>query len=300
MQKTDKKNLRYNRVFWILLLTPLIIIVALLFLISFGYFGFMPTFEDLENPKNNIASEVISEDREILGTFYYQNRSFVNYNQISPNLIHALIATEDIRFYRHSGIDFRGLARVFFKTIMLQKSSSGGGSTISQQLAKILFPRDTTLYNFWISRKSALALAKFKEWETAVRLERNYTKQEILVMYLNTVPFGSQAYGIKMASKSFFDKSPDSLKIEEAALLIGMLKAPSYYNPIRNPQRSKKRRNIVISQMLHYGYIPQVKFDSLSNLPIKIKYRSQDHNEGPATYFREYLREIMSASKPDR
>ena len=163
---------------------------------------------------------------------------------------------------------------------MLQKSSSGGGSTISQQLAKILFPRDTTIYNFWISRKSALALAKFKEWETAVKLERNYTKDEILVMYLNTVPFGSQAYGIKMASKSFFDKSPDSLKIEEAALLIGMLKAPSYYNPIRNPNRSKKRRNIVLSQMARYGYISRVNFDSLSNLPIKLKYHSQTTTKG--------------------
>jgi penicillin-binding protein 1A len=300
MQKTNKKNLRYKRGFWVLLFIPLIIVVSILILISFGYFGFMPTFEDLENPKNNVASEVITEDREILGTFYYQNRSFVNFDQISPNLINALIATEDIRYYRHSGIDFRGLARVFIKTIMLQKSSSGGGSTISQQLAKILFPRDTTLYNSWISRKSSLALAKFKEWETAVKLERNYTKEEILVMYLNTVPFGSQAFGIKMAAKSFFDKTPDSLKIEEAALLIGMLKAPSYYNPVRNPLRSKKRRNIVLYQMARYGYISQTKYDFLSNLPIKIKYRSQDHNEGPATYFREYLRVIMSASKPDR
>ncbi len=295
-------NLNYpvlKKIFWTLFVIPFIIVAIIFVLISYGVFGFMPTFEDLENPKNNIASEVISEDREVLGTFYYQNRSFVNYNQISPNMFNALIATEDIRFYKHSGVDFRGLARVFFKTIIL-RNNSGGGSTITQQLAKNLFPRDTIVYESGISRKTAIIIDKLKEWETAIKLERNYTKNEILVMYLNTVPFGSQAYGIKMAAKSFFNKSPDSLKIEEAAVLVGMLKAPSYYNPIRNPDRSKRRRNVVLSQLVRYGYISETQCDSLSNLPIKIAYRSQDHNEGPATYFREYLRIIMSASKPQR
>jgi penicillin-binding protein 1A len=295
-------NLKYSvlkKLFWILFITPIIITSTILILISYGVFGFMPTFEDLENPKNNIASEVISEDHEVLGTFYYQNRSFVTYNQISLNMFNALVATEDIRFYKHSGVDFRGLARVFFKTIILG-NNTGGGSTITQQLAKNLFPRDTLIYESWFSRKAALTIDKFKEWETAIKLERNYTKNEILVMYLNTVPFGSQAFGIKMASKSFFNKSPDSLKIEEAAILVGMLKAPSYYNPIRNPERSKRRRNVVILQMARYGYISEAQCDSICNLPLKLTIHSQDHNEGPATYFREYLRNIMSASKPQR
>jgi len=287
----------FKKIFWILFVIPFIITAIIFVLISYGIFGFMPTFEDLENPKNNVASEVISEDREVLGTYYYQNRSFVNYDQISPNMFNALIATEDIRFYKHSGIDIRGLARVFFKTIVL-RSNSGGGSTITQQLAKNLFPRDTILYESSISRKTSLTIDKLKEWETAIRLERNYTKNEILVMYLNTVPFGSQAYGIKMASKLFFNKSPDSLKVEEAAVLVGMLKAPTFYNPIRNPERSRRRRNVVLSQMARYGYLSDAQCDSISNLPISLAYHSQDHNEGPATYFREYLRVIMSASVP--
>lgn len=293
------KGYNYKRIFWILFATPFILVFLISLFISFGWLGFMPTFEDLENPRNNVASEVISSDKELLGTFYYQNRSFVSYNEISPNMINALVATEDIRFYKHSGIDFRGLARVFFKTILMG-SNSGGGSTITQQLAKNLFPRDTSLYNFWISRKASLALAKFKEWQTAVKLERNYTKNEIITMYLNTVPFGSQAYGIKMASKTFFGKTPDSLKLEEAAILVGLLKAPTRYSPILNPERSKIRRNVVLSQMENYGYITEKQFDSISVLPITLKYFSQDHNEGPATYFREYLRVIMTADKPKR
>jgi penicillin-binding protein 1A len=299
MPKYIKSSGLYRILFWFIFSIPFILIMLLFIFISSGTFGFMPTFEDLENPKNNISSEVISEDGVVLGTFYYQNRSFVSYNEISPNIINALIATEDIRYYKHSGIDFRGLARVFFKTVVLG-NNTGGGSTISQQLAKNLFPRDTTLYESLISRKFSLIVAKLKEWVTAVKLERNYTKEEIIVMYLNTVGFSSQAYGIKMASKSVFNKSPDSLKIEEAAILIGMLKAPSYYSPIRNPENSKRRRNIVLSQMARYGYITERQCDSLCYLPLKTRFSSQDHNEGPATYFREYLRIIMSAQKPDR
>jgi penicillin-binding protein 1A len=299
MQNANK-NLLYKRIFWILFILPFVVIATIFFLISIGKLGFMPTFEDLENPQNYIATEVISEDANILGTFYYQNRAFVNYNQISPNMINALVATEDIRYFKHSGIDFRGLARVLFKTILLHSSGSGGGSTITQQLAKNLFPRDTNLYDSWISRKTSLVITKFKEWETAVKLERNYTKEEIITMYLNTVPFGSQSYGIKMASKTFFGKEPDSLKIEEAALLVGLLKAPTRYSPVLNPERSKNRRNIVLDQLKHYGYISAAQFDSLSKLPIILKYHSQDQNDGLATYFREYIRQTMTADKPER
>lgn len=298
MSKTQAPYRKYKIIFWALFALPFVSIALLFILISAGAFGFMPTFEDLENPQNNIASEVLSEDGEIMGTYYYQNRSFVEYDQISPYMVNALIATEDIRFFKHSGVDFRGLARVFFKTILMG-SNSGGGSTITQQLAKNLFPRDTVEYNYWISRKSSLAISKFKEWITAVKLERNYTKEEILVMYLNTVPFGSQSYGIKMASKTFFNKTPDSLKIEEAAMLVGLLKAPTRYSPIINPERSKNRRNVVLEQMQRYGYITKQQQDSLSNLPIKLNYLSQDHNEGIATYFREYIRMVMTADKPD-
>jgi penicillin-binding protein 1A len=299
MTQAKNKKTNYKKLFWILFASPFIIIAIIFLLLTIGALGFMPSFEDLENPQKNVATEVISEDQEILGTYYYENRSFVSYDQISPNVLNALISTEDARFFKHSGIDFRGLARVFFKTILLG-DNAGGGSTITQQLAKNLFPRDTSTYNFWLTRKSSLVLAKFKEWQTAVKLERNYTKDEIITMYLNTVDFGSLAFGIKMASKTYFDKSPDSLQAEEAALLVGLLKAPTRYSPVKNPERSKFRRNVVLSQMENYGYITEQEFDSLSILPITLKFASQDHNEGPATYFREYIREIMTADKPEK
>jgi len=297
-----KRLTNYNRfflIFWIVISIPLVGLAIIFSLIMSGSLGFMPTFEDLENPDKNIASEVMSIDSQLLGTYYYQNRSFVDYENISPHLIHALIATEDIRFYKHSGIDFRGLGRVLFKTILMGSSSSGGGSTISQQLAKNLFPRDTIAYNSRITRKIHLSIVKFKEWITAVKLERNYTKNEIMMMYLNTVPFGSQAYGIKLAAKTFFNTRPDSLKIEQAALLVGLLKAPTKYSPKINPKNSIERRNVVINQMLHYGYITEKQNDSLCRLPLKLKYLVQDHNEGLATYFREYLRILLTASRPD-
>ncbi len=289
--------MNYKKIFWILFALPFIIITFIFFLISVGAFGFMPTFEILENPKSNVASEIISDDGVLLGTYYLQNRTYVSYDQISPNVINALIATEDIRFYKHSGIDFRSLARVFFKTILLG-DNAGGGSTITQQLAKNLFPRDTTLYNFWFTRKGAIAILKFKEWITAVKLERNYTKEEIITMYLNTVPFGGQVYGIKMAAKTYFNKTPDSLTIEEAALLVGMLKAPTRYSPILNPERSLLRRNIVLGQLKSNDFITQTQYDSLLSIPIRLNYRSPDLNDGLATYFRERLRIIMTADEP--
>lgn len=291
--------MNYRKIFWILYAVPYVLLILIFTGIALGIFGFMPTFEELENPRNNVASEVISSDGVLLGTYYYQNRAFVRYDEISPNVINALIATEDARFYKHSGIDFRSLARVFFKTILLG-SNAGGGSTITQQLAKNLFPRDTTLYSFWGTRMVALSIAKFKEWVTAIKLERNYTKDEIITMYLNTVPFGGTLFGIKMAAKAYFNKTPDSLSIEEAALLVGMLKAPTRYSPVLNPERALQRRNVVLGQLKEYRYINEQQYDSLLRIPIRLKYTPQDQNEGTATYFRERLRLILTAKEPRR
>ena len=293
------RRINLYKLFWGLFLSPFVILILILILIGVGAMGFMPTFDDLENPNKNIATEVLSDDGKLLGTIYKENRSFVNYEEISPNLIYSLVATEDIRFFGHSGIDFRGLGRVLFKTILMRSESSGGGSTITQQLAKNLFPRDTVVHGGLV-RSTLLVIAKLKEWITAVKLERNYTKEEIITMYLNTVPFGSNAYGIRMASKTYFNKPPSSLTLEEAAVLVGMLKAPTMYSPVRHPDRSLKRRNVVLMQLRNYDYITPAMYDSISKLPIKLTYKVQDHNEGTATYFREYLRILLSAKLPVR
>jgi len=289
----------YLRVFWTIFALPFITLFIILLLVSQEAFGPMPTFEDLENPENNLASQVYSQDGKLLGKYWYQNRTYVDFKEVSSNIVNALIATEDIRFYEHSGIDARGLARVFFKTLLMGRSA-GGGSTITQQLAKNLFPRDTTVYDSKIAYATNLVLAKFKEWITAVKLERNYTKKEILVMYLNTVPFGGQSYGIKSAAKTYYNTHPDSLHVEEAATLIGLLKAPTRYSPVLHPERSRQRRNIVLGQMNKYNYISDAEFDSLSTKPLNVKYQLQDHNVGPARYFREHLRTMLTEEKPIR
>jgi penicillin-binding protein 1A len=298
MSKINFTTKFYLRLFWVLFSIPVLTIILIFTLISFEKFGKMPTFKELENPENNLASEIYSEDSVLLGNYYYQNRSYVNYNDLSPNLVNALIATEDIRFHKHSGIDARGLGRVLFYTILMNDSGAGGGSTVTQQLAKNLFPRDTLNYRSAVKRKMHLGITKFKEWVTAVKLEKNYTKNEILAMYLNTVAFGGNSYGIKSASKTFFNKTTDSLTVEESALLVGLLKAPSYYNPVRNTERSLGRRNVVLTQMYKYNFLEKQEFDSISNLPIKLTYKVQNHNEGLATYFREYLRLTLNKSKP--
>ncbi len=289
----------YIRLFWALAVVPVFTIILLFILISFEKLGEMPSFEELENPENNLASEFYSSDGVLLGTVFWDNRSYTKHEEIPQNIIDALIATEDVRFHKHSGIDARGLGRVFVYTILMNRREAGGGSTITQQLAKNLFPRDTTTYNTSIGRKAHLGLAKFKEWVTAVKLEKNYTKDEIIGMYLNTVPFGGITYGLKSASKTYFNKTPDSLKTEESALLVGMLKGPSRFSPVRHPERSRLRRNVVLSQMNKYGYITPEEYDSLSLLPIEINYKVQDHNVGLATYFREYLRLTLNRSKPN-
>lgn len=256
-------------------------------MLSMGWLGFMPSFEELENPQSNQATEVISADGEILGFIGIENRSNVTYDELSPNLINALIATEDVRFYKHSGIDSRSLFRVLFKTLIGRHSSSGGGSTITQQLAKNLFPREH-------KGKIGTVFSKFKEWVVAVKLEHNYSKQEIISMYFNTVDFGSNSFGIKTAAKTFFDKAPADLSVTEAATLVGLLKAPTAYSPILNPENCRKRRNTVLSQMLRYDYLNDEEFEKYKEMPIDVSnYTPQSHNDGLATHLREYIRNYM-------
>ncbi len=294
-----KKKKLYLSVIWGLFLFPLVFLTLIFTLIATGRMGFMPSFEDLENPQNNLSSQVFSADGEILGNYYLQNRTYVDFDELSDNVVNALLATEDIRFRNHAGIDARGLARVMIKSIILQQDA-GGGSTITQQLAKNLFPRDTTSYRFGISRKINLGITKFKEWVVAVKLERNYTKDEIIVMYLNTVDFGSHSFGIKTAARTFFNTTPDSLKVEEAAVLVGVLKAPSWFSPSRNYDRAVNRRNVVLTQLNRYDFISDSDYDSLSALPIELNYMVQDHNVGLARHFRETLRVTLTAREPRR
>jgi len=295
----DKKFRKNIIWFWVIISLPAVFLLTLFLLISANKLGPIPSFEELENPDNSLAAEVYSEDNVLLGKFYIQNRTWTDYEDISPYVIDALISTEDIRFKRHSGIDFRGLARVLVKTIMLGKNT-GGGSTITQQLAKNLFlPRDLS-NDPAIVRASRLAIAKFKEWQTAVKLERSYTKEEIITMYLNVFDFIYNAVGINSAARIYFNTTPDSLNIEQSAMLVGMLKNSVAYNPLRNEESALKRRNVVISQMERYGYISRVVADSVSQLPLGLDLREDSHNTGLATYFREYIRSTMSSREPQR
>ena len=288
------------RWFWIILCAPVALILLLLLLTRLGTFGKLPTFEELENPKSNLATEIYSDDGEMIGSFFIQNRSYVDYNELSPALVAALISTEDMRFYSHSGIDFISLARVAVKTLALGNRRQGGGSTITQQLAKNLYPRDTAVYNNPISKGSKLVISKLKEWITAVMLEYNYTKEEIITMYLNTVPYGSNAYGIKSAARTFFNKLPSELNVQEAAMLVGVVNAPTRYSPRSNPDRALARRNTVISRMREKGYLPRAQRDSIQALPIELDFRPISHNAGTGTYFREMLRMVMTSGKPSR
>lgn len=293
-KNVQEQHRKYIRRMWRTFFFGILFFYVFFVAVAIGMLGPIPSFEELENPRNNLASEIYSSDQTLLGKFYIENRTNVEYQQLSPYLVQALIATEDIRFHSHSGVDARGLFRVVFKTFVGGDRSSGGGSTITQQLAKNLFPRDHD-----ISKLEVVAI-KFREWVTAIKLERNYTKEEIIAMYFNTVDFGSQAFGIKSAAKTYFDKEPDSLNIEECALLVGMLQAPSKYNPVRNPENAKGRRFVVLSQMQKYGYITREELDSLKDLPLSTgKFELQDHKSGMATYFREYLRMLMNESEPD-
>jgi len=300
MPKVKPKYRIYIRWFWALYATPFLVVAVMFFLISKEVLGPMPTFEQLENPENNLAAEVYSEDGFLLGKFYIQNRTWTQYRDISPHIVDALIATEDIRFYKHSGIDLKGLARVIVRTFLMGQRQAGGGSTITQQLAKNLFPRDTTYYRFGLVRKVKLGITKFKEWQTAVKLEKQYTKEEIITMYLNVFDFLYQAVGVRSAASVYFNTTPDSLNIEQSAMLIGMAKNPAYYNPIRRYDEILKRRNIVLSQMVKYGYLAKEVYDSLKILPIELDFQEESHISGLATYFREYLRTTMIKPEPKR
>jgi len=289
-----KKFKRLTVILWILFFIPIITIVTLFYLIAQGQLGFMPSIDELANPKSVLATEVYSSDGKVLGTYFKENRSKVNYSDISPNVINALIATEDVRFLEHSGIDFRSLGRVIFKTVLGQDQSSGGGSTITQQLAKMLFPRERNQTKF------QLAMRKFKEWVIAVKLEKYYTKEEILAMYLNKFDFLNLAVGIKSAAQIYFNETPQELNIEQSAMLVGMAKNPALFNPLRREELTKQRRNVVLSQMVKYGYLEKQVYDSLKVLPLEIDFHRADHKEGIAQYFREYLRSTLTAHKPDR
>ncbi|MEQ8926413.1 MAG: PBP1A family penicillin-binding protein [Fulvivirga sp.] len=257
--------------------------IIFVLLIKAGYFGALPSESSLENIKNNIATEVYSSDGVLLGRFFVQERNPTSYENISPHVINALVATEDARFYDHKGVDPRSLLRVVIKTVILQDRSGGGGSTISQQLAKNMFPRD-------INTKFDIAVTKIKEALIAFQLESLYSKEEILELYLNTVPFGENIYGIELASQRFFSRPAKELKIQEAAVLVGMLKANHTYNPRLFPEKSQHRRNVVLNQMVKYDYLSEGIYDSLKTLPVKINYQRLSPQSGPATYFRAFIR----------
>ena len=295
---TDATRKKIVKWFWILFTAPVLMVAGLIGLV--WAFADIPSFEELENPDSKLATQVIAEDGEILTTFHIENRSFVTYDELSENIVNAAVATEDVRFYNHSGIDFKSLGRVMFKTLLGGDSSQGGGSTITQQLAKTLYPREDVSSRIPGVSIIKMVWIKLKEWVTAVKLERSYTKDEIMNMYMNAIFFGSNAYGIKAAAQTFFSKAPADLTVEEAATLVGMVNKPTRYNPALNPDKSLVRRNFVISQMAKAGFIEKEEADSIQQIPITLSYQVQDHNAGLGPYFRDMLRRTMNAKQPKR
>ncbi|MBK7607777.1 MAG: transglycosylase domain-containing protein [Saprospiraceae bacterium] len=267
----------------------LILILALFFIFIFtgmvrlGVFGSLPSIAEIKSIKNPVSSVLLDDNGKSFGKYFIENRTNVNYNSISPHIIQALIATEDQRFYQHHGIDIRSWARVLFKSILLSDQSSGGGSTISQQLAKNLYPRK----DYWIC---TTPINKITEMMIALRLERTYNKEEILTWYLNTVPFGNSIFGIDVACKQLFNSDPEDINIEEAAVLVGMLKATGVYSPLRNEEKATERRNIVLGQMVKSEFISTAAYDSLIKLPIRLQYKKEGHTVGLGTYIREQIR----------
>lgn len=285
------KTIKY---LWIAFGGGVILFILFVWMVSvnfLGLFGTLPDFKALENPDSELASELYSADGLLLGTYARENRSPVEYHELSPNLVNALIATEDERFEEHSGIDLQAMIRVFVKSILLGQDA-GGGSTLSQQTAKNLFKTRTDASQGILSSIPGLRMLiiKTKEWIVATQLERAYTKNEILTLYLNTSEFGSNAYGIKTAARTFFNKTPAELNTQEAAVLVGLFKAPTYYSPVFNPDNSLRRRNTVLYQMVRNNKLSQAEFDSLTQLPIELDYRVQNQNQGLATYFREIVK----------
>lgn len=281
--KDKKRSLgRHIRTFWKIFAGFILLIVLMFLMASWGVFGSLPDETSLENPEKNLATEIISSDGKTIGKFYKENRTPVPYDSLPDHLINALIATEDVRFYDHSGIDGRGTLRA-----IAFLGSRGGASTISQQLAKLFFTEQVSRNKF------QRGLQKVKEWIIATRLERRYTKEEIITMYFNEYDFVNQAVGIESAANIYFDKPPSQLSTIESATLVGMFKNASLYNPIRNPEGVKNRRNVVLAQMEKYDYISEKVKDSLQALPLNIEFTPQGHDEGSATYFREYARHFM-------
>lgn len=279
-------------IIWYALAGCVMLVVLGILAIERGWIGYMPPLDELQSPINKFASQVITADGKLIGTWSRnENRIFVSYDSISPHVFDALIATEDVRFYDHSGIDVRAVGRAVIKRGLLRKASAGGGSTITQQLAK-------QLYSGTARSSMERLLQKPIEWVIAVELERYYTKEEILTLYLNYFDFLHNAVGIKTAANVYFSKHPKNLTVTEAALLIGMCKNPSYYNPVREPERCLQRRNVVLEQMVKAGYLEQTECERLQNEPLALKFHRVDHKEGIAAYLREYLRRIMMAGKP--
>ncbi|MGY8885191.1 MAG: penicillin-binding protein 1A [Flavobacteriales bacterium] len=281
-KKSKSDTSRHKKTFWKIFATVVGSVILLFVLASWGVFGSLPDETSLENPEKNLATEIISSDGQTIGKFYKENRTPVLYDELPDHLVKALIATEDVRFYDHSGIDAKGTLRAF-----LYLGSKGGASTISQQLAKLFFTDQVSRNKF------QRGVQKIKEWVIATRIERRYTKEEIITMYFNEYDFLNQAVGIESASNIYFDKAPSDLNISESAMLVGMFKNSSLYNPLRNEQGVKNRRNVVLSQMEKYGFIAETLKDSLQGLPLKLNYAAQGHDEGIATYFREYARSFM-------
>ncbi|MBL0764295.1 penicillin-binding protein 1A [Marivirga atlantica] len=276
---------------WALFISGLLIFMIFIYSISInlnGWYGELPSLKSLENPESDLSSVLYFADNKEMGKYYRYNRSQINFDQLSPNIVNALIATEDIRFTEHSGIDLWGLGRVFFKSILMFDKSSGGGSTISQQLAKILFRTRSDLSNGKLNDVPVLGLviAKMKEWIVAVKLEQSYTKKEIIAMYLNTFEFGSNAFGVKTASKTFFNTTPDQLTVQQAAVLVGLCKNPNLYSPVYKPKNAFHRKNTVLGQMHKYGYLSDTAYDTLKTKPIELDYDVENQNDGLATYFR--------------
>ena len=286
---------RFIHILWALLAGGFVSAIVGFFAIWFGWIGYMPDIEDLQNPINRFATQVYSSDGKVIGTWNLnkENRIVIPYKKISPYLVQALVATEDERFYEHSGIDFRALGRAIIKRGILGQTNAGGGSTITQQLAK-------QLYSSTAQSAAQRMFQKPIEWVIAIKLERYYTKEEIIALYLNYFDFLHNAVGIKTAANTYFNKEPKNLTVCEAATLIGLCKNPSLFNPVRYPERAKERRNVVLSQMVKAGYMDRAEYQNYSSEPLTLNFHRTDHKDGTATYLREFLRQYMMAKRPVR
>ncbi|MFM2428348.1 MAG: hypothetical protein RL012_232 [Bacteroidota bacterium] len=297
IHKQNKSIKRFIWTIWIVFLLFLGTVPLYIFTVKinlWNLYGTLPSLAVLENPESDLSSELYSADGVLLGKYFRNNRSLVTYEEISQNVINALLVTEDYRFETHAGIDLKGLCRAFFLSILLQKNK-GGGSTLTQQLAKNLFETRNERYKGLLSNIPLVktVIVKTKEWIVAVQLERSYTKKEIIAMYLNTVSFGSNTFGLKVAAKTFFNTTPDLLSVEQAALLVGLLKAPSHYSPIKHPERARRRRDVVLAQLCKYQLLAQENYEQIKQQPITLEYKAEDHNMGLATYFRSVIRDFL-------